>query len=62
MACFDFEIKKHAHKDEMQALPNFWISKTKTLNSQKRSELFFSIVAEFQPMRILEFDAAAEEK
>ena len=46
----------------MQALTHFWISKTKTLNSQKRPELFFKTIAELQPMRILDFDAAAEEK
>ena len=62
MVCFGFEIKKHAHKGEMQALTYFWMSKTKTLNSQKRPELFFSTIAEFQPMHILDFDAAAEEK
>ena len=61
MACFDFEILKHAHKDEMQALTHFWISKTKTLNSQKRPELFFSTITELKSMRILEFDAVAEE-
>ena len=59
---FDFEIKKHAYKGEMQALTHFWISKTKTLNSQKRPELFFSTIAELQPMRILDFNAATEEK
>ena len=62
MACFDFEIKKHAYKGEMQALTHFWISKTKTLNSQKRPELFFSTIAELQPMRMLDFNATAEEK
>ena len=46
----------------MQALAHFWISKTRTLNSQKRPELFFSTIAELQPMRILDFDATAEEK
>ena len=46
----------------MQALAHFWISKTRTLNSQKRPELFFSTIAELQPMRILDFNAAAEEK
>ena len=46
----------------MQALTHFWISKIKILNSQKRPELFFSTIAELQPMRILDFDAAAEEK
>ena len=46
----------------MQALTHFWISKTKTLNSQKRPELFFSTIAELQPMRILDFNAATEEK
>jgi len=64
VVCFDFEIKKYAYKDEMQALAHFWISKikTKTLNSQKRPEIFFLIITELQPMRILDFDAAAEEK
>ena len=45
----------------MQALTHFGISKTKTLNSQKRLELFFSTIVELQPMRILNFDAAVEE-
>ena len=62
MACFDFEIEKHAYKGEMQALTHFWITKTKTLISHRRPELFFSTVAELQPMCILDFDAAAEEK
>ena len=46
----------------MQALTHFWITKTKTLNSHKRPELFFSTIAELQPMRILDFNATAEEK
>ena len=46
----------------MKALTRFWISKTKTLNSQKRPELFFSTIVELQPIRILYFNAAAEEK
>ena len=46
----------------MQALTHFWIPKTKTLNSQKRPELFFSTIAELQPMRILDFNSASEEK
>ena len=46
----------------MKALTRFWISKTKILSSQKRPELFFSAIAELQPMCILDFDAAAEEK
>ena len=66
MVCFDFEVKKYAYKGEMQALAHFWISKTKTktktLTSQKRPELFFVIITELQPMRVLDFDAAAEEK
>ena len=62
MACFDFEIKKHAYKGEMQALTHFWISKTKTLSSQKRPELFFSTIAGLQLMRILDFNAVADEK
>ena len=62
MTCFDFEIKKDAYIGEMQAITHFWISKTNTLNSHKRPELFFSTIAELQPMRILDFDAAAEEK
>ena len=59
---FRFEIKKHAYKGEMQALTHFWISKTKTLNSQNRPELFFSTIAELQAMHILDFNTAAEEK
>ena len=56
------KLKKHAYKGEIQSLTHFWISKTKTLKSQKRPELFFSTIAEVQPMCILDFDAAAEEK
>ena len=40
----------------------FWISKTKALNSQRWPKLFFSTIAELQPICILDFDAAAEEK
>ena len=46
----------------MQTLTHFWMSKTKPLNSQKRPELFFSTIAELQPMRMLDFNAIAEEK
>ena len=46
----------------MQAITHFWISKTNTLNSHKRPELFFSTIAELQPMRILDFNTAAEKK
>ena len=56
------KLKKHAYKGEIQSLTHFWISKTKTLNSQKRPELFFKTIAELQPMRILDFDAVAKEK
>ena len=62
MACFDFEIEKHVYKGEMQVLTHFWITKTTTLNLHRRPELFFSTIAELQPMRILDSDAAAEEK
>ena len=61
VACFDFEIEKHAYKGEMQALTHFWITKTTTLNLHRRPELFFSTIAELQPMRILNFGVAAEE-
>ena len=62
MARFDFEIKKDAHVGDIQALTHFWISKTKTLNSQKRLEIFFSTITELQPMHLLDFDATTEEK
>ena len=62
MACFDFEIEKHAYKGEMQALTHFKTTKTTTLNLHRRPELFFSTIAELQPVRILNFGVAAEEK
>ena len=53
---------KSEHKGKVQTLTHFLISKTKTMNSQKRPKLFFSTIAELQPMRVLDFDATAEDK
>ena len=36
VACFDFEIEKHAYKGEMQALTHSWITKTKTMHLHKQ--------------------------